>query len=323
VSVKFIVDTEGNQKYSHGTVRAFDEPRRMYRVSYDDGEEHFEMLDFGVPDICTFKRRTAREDAAAALRAQQQCQLEMQRERAQQLAAAMQLKKKTQKAKAARVRQREKVRKQQLRNAVIVARQDKKKAVARAKELAKADAERQKVARRLAAEREAVELDKSAINRKIDAVKADPDFIPLPLTGSDTQLQDLLVQCLHVLAGELRVKIRHSHPDSKASVRVPLELWPTAFQELQMQRDLVTQGKELVARWAGPPEQFDSFFNPSYSSFGMEFSDPTLSGQWREPVKILCIVNEFHALTGEVVLKYCFGTQQLSISGDHARVWSI
>ena len=67
-------------------------------ASLTDGEEHFEMLDFGVPDICTFKRRTAGEDAAAALRAQQQCQLEMQRERAQQLAAAMQLKKKTQKA---------------------------------------------------------------------------------------------------------------------------------------------------------------------------------------------------------------------------------
>ncbi len=50
--------TEGNQIFCHGTVQAFDEPRRMYHVVYDDGDEFDEMLDFGVPSICTFKRRT-------------------------------------------------------------------------------------------------------------------------------------------------------------------------------------------------------------------------------------------------------------------------
>jgi hypothetical protein len=63
---------EGKQKFCHGTVQEFDEARRVYPVSYDDGDQHDEMLDYGHPEICRWKRRTAEQDAAATLRAQQQ-----------------------------------------------------------------------------------------------------------------------------------------------------------------------------------------------------------------------------------------------------------
>jgi hypothetical protein len=120
----------------------------VYHVSYDDGDQHDEMLDFGHPEICRWKRRTAEQDAAATLRAQQLRQQEMQLERAKQVHAqklrekvAVQRRRKKQKAHAAALSARVKNRVQMKRAAAIAA-------TVVARELKKAEtAQRRKVTR--------------------------------------------------------------------------------------------------------------------------------------------------------------------------------
>lgn len=324
VSVLFSV--EGIEQYCHGTVRAFDEPRRMYRVSYDDGAEHEEMLEFGYPDICSWKRRTAQQDAAATLRAQQLRQQEMQRERAKQVRAqkareneAVQRRKKTQKANAAalsaRVKKRDQMKRAAAAAATVAARELRVAETAQRREVTRLEKE----VRKLRLEADEAELDESAIRRKIEEVIASPDFVPLSSTGSETQLQDLHAHSLQLLVGVLRFKIRHSKIEPKVSVHLPLELWESAFSGLLIKRELVTVCKELVAKWVGPADDFDGFFNPTYEAFGMEWRDP-FSERWREPIKIDCLLTEHRVLHGQVTLTYCFGTQQLSVKAKHCRL---
>jgi hypothetical protein len=119
--------------------------------------------------------------------------------------------------------------------------------------------------------------------------------------------------------GALRYKIRHSKIEPKVSAHLPLELWESAFSRLMMKRELVTVGKELVAKWVGPAVDFDGFFNPTFEACGMEWRDH-FSERWCEPIKIDCSLPEYRVVDDPVTLTYCLGTQQLSVKAKHSRL---
>ena len=146
-------------------------------------------------------------------------------------------------------------------------------------------------------------------------VMADPDFVPLLMSDSE-QLQHYQTELLHRLAGELRVDSRHGGRDDKASVKLPLELWPQAFEPLLLPRSLVTVGKEIVARWTGPPSAFDGFFEPPKPA-GMEWCEPAGHEAWWRR-EVTCNDGCRHVfVSNDITLSYCFGTQILRISGRH------